>query len=504
MPVVCGVDLGTQGCKALLYDSETMRILARTRVPLALRSGEGGVREQEAAWYRKALFSCLVGFDPALRKNIRAVGVSGQQHGFVPMDGEGQVIRSVKLWCDTSAAAECEELTARAGGAEQVRDLTGMPFLPGYTAPKILWMKNREPEAFGRLAQVLLPHDYLNYLLTGEYSAEAGDASGTALFDVRSRRWSRQACELIDERLYACLPPLRQPWEASGRVSPQAAREFGLPAGAYVSAGGGDNMMGALGTGTLRQGFLALSLGTSGTLYGHAEHPLVDPEDRLASFCSSSGAWLPLLCTMNCTVAVEEVRGLLDLGLEEFNRLAEKAPVGAEGIVLLPYFNGERVPNLPYGRASVQGVRAGSLTRENLARAAMESAVFGFRLGLEAFVSLGYSPKEIRLTGGGAKSGLWRRMIADGLGLSLSLPVEEESAAFGAALQALYCLMAQEGGAPDIAALADLHVGIDTEARVEPDDEKAQEWEGAYLRYREYLGALAPLYRPGPHAEPRT
>jgi xylulokinase len=498
MGIVCGIDLGTQSCKAILYDYTKRKITAQSRASLDLRSCDGGVREQEAEWYQTALLQCFEAFEPADKREIEAIGVSGQQHGFVPLDEEGRPIRAVKLWCDTSAARECDVLTERAGGKEAVKALTGMPFLPGYTAPKILWMKNHEPEAFARLSQVLLPHDYINFLLTGEYCAEAGDASGTALFDVRSRAWSLEACELIDLKLFSCLPAIREPWEPAGRVSRSAAGLYGIPEGAYVAAGGGDNMMGAIGTGTVRQGFLTMSLGTSGTLYGHAEKPLVDQEDRLAAFCSSSGAWLPLLCTMNCTVAVDQARELLELDMEDYSRIAQKAPVGSQGLVLLPFFNGERVPNLPNGKASVQGGRLGNFTRENLARAAMESAVFGFKFGMEAFLSLGFHPKEIRLIGGGAKSSLWRKMIADSLGLPVSIPAGDEAAALGAAIQAIFCLGSQNGEKLSFAEVADLHVAMDESARVEPCPGDFQAWESAYREYRHYLDALKPLFSSAP------
>ena len=311
MKTVCGIDLGTQSCKILVYDADGRKVLASAQAPLGMISRDDGAREQEASWYAGALAACFAAIDPGVRATIAALGVSGQQHGFVPLDEDGRPLHPVKLWCDTSTAAECAELTAAAGGEAALLAETGMPMLPGYTAPKILWLKKNHPERFARLAHVLLPHDYVNFLLTGEYSAECGDASGTALFDVRRRRWSAFACALVDPRLERLLPPLRAPGEAAGRVSAAAAAAFGIPEGAAVSSGGGDNMMGAIGTGTVRDGFLTMSLGTSGTLYGYSDAPVVDPSGRLAAFCSSTGGWLPLLCTMNCTVASERTRALL-------------------------------------------------------------------------------------------------------------------------------------------------------------------------------------------------
>lgn len=495
MNTVCGIDLGTQSCKIILYDYEHSRLLARAQAPLGMSSGNDGTREQDALWYREALAACFSSIAPEYRASIVAIGVSGQQHGFVPLDSKGEPIRPVKLWCDTSTAAECAELTAAAGGEAALLASTGMLMLPGYTAPKVLWLKKHEPEGYARLAHVLLPHDYLNFLLTGEYSAEYGDASGTALFDVRTRTWSDRICALIDPRLKDFLPRLHRPEEPAGRVSAAAAAEFGIPEGVLVAPGGGDNMMGAIGTGTVRDGFLTMSLGTSGTLYGYSDSPIVDPAGNLAAFCSSTGGWLPLLCTMNCTVASEKIRALLGLDLPAFNAAAEKAPIGAEGLVILPFFNGERVPNLPEGRASVNGATVSNFTAANLARAAMEAAIFGMKIGLDSFRSLGFEAKEIRLIGGGARSELWRSMAANIMGLPVLVPAGDEAAAMGAAIQALYCFERGAGRAATIEALSEAHAPMEQGSAVEPDPAQAGLWAAAYAEYATYLGALSPLYR---------
>jgi len=445
MRSVCGIDLGTQSCKVMLYDPDARQIWAKTQAPLDIIAKNDGTREQRAEWYEDALYTCFQAISPDLRATIAAIGVSGQQHGFVPLDGQGCAIRPVKLWNDTSTAAECAELTSRAGGEAALLAETGLLMLPGYTAPKILWLKKHEPENYARLRHVLLPHDYINFLLTGNEVTEYGDASGTALFDVRKRRWSQRICDLIDHNLIDYLPSLVGPDSPAGRVSASAATRFGIPEGALVAAGGGDNMMSAIGTGTVRDGFLTMSLGTSGTLYGYSSCPVVDPEGNLAAFCSSTGGWLPLLCTMNCTVASEQIRSLFGMSIEEMNAKAASAPVGSEGIVVLPFFNGERIPNLPQGRASILGATVANCTKENIARAAMEAAIFGMRIGLESFRRLGFTAQEIRLVGGGAKSTLWREIVANVTGLPVRVPKEEEAAALGAAIQALWCAECNAG-----------------------------------------------------------
>jgi xylulokinase len=493
MKTVCGIDLGTQSCKVLIYDYVKKTVLARAQSPVDMIAENDGTREQKAEWYDAALKDCFNQIDARIKASVAAIGVSGHQHSFVPLDGDGKPLYNVKLWCDTSTAPECEQLTRAAGGEEALIAGTGLPMRPGYTAPKALWLKNHKPELFTRLRHILLPHDYINYLLTGEYTAEYGDASGTALFDVRKRVWSEAICSLIDASVRGCLPSLVPPGGSAGKVSAAAASLYGLPEGAVVAPGGGDNMMGAIGTGVVKDGFFTMSLGTSGTLFGFSNTPVIDPEGSLAAFCSSSGGWLPLLCTMNCTVASEELRALFGLDVKEFDGEATRAPIGAEGIVVLPFFNGERTPNLPKGRASINGVTAANFKRENLARASLEASIFGMRIGLEGFNKLGFKPKEIRLTGGGAKSKLWQNIAANVMNLPVRVPSGEEAAALGGAVQALWTLEKTAGKSVSIETLADEHVVVEGEA-ILPDPAAASAYDKAYGEYLKYLDALKPLY----------
>jgi xylulokinase len=340
----------------------------------------------------------------------------------------------------------------------------------------------------------MLPHDYLNYRFTGEYKAECGDASGTALFNGARRSWSQKICSIIDEKILGLLPPLVNSDDPNGFVNDAAAARFGIPRGIPVSSGGGDNMMSAIGTGTVRDGVLSMSLGTSGTLYGYSQTPLADPKNGLSGFNSSSGGYLPLLCTMNCTVATEEVRRLFNLDVRELDALAEKSKPGAEGIVFLPFFNGERTPNLPNGRADICGITATNFTRENIARAALEAAIFGMRCGLEAFQGLGFRAQEIRITGGGSKSAVWRQMAADIMNIPVKRPVNAESAAMGGAIQALWCLLKKEGKGTDIAFLTDEHVDISETESIKPDSAAVAAYHKAYGEYNKYLKALSPIF----------
>ena len=496
MQTICGIDLGTQSCKVVVYDYEKKAIVAQSQSPVEIIAENDGTREQKTEWYDAVVKTCFDKIEKNVKKTIAAIGVSGQQHGFVPLDDKGKPVYNIKLWCDTSTVTECEELTTAAGSEKKLITKAGLPMRPGYTAPKILWLKKHKPKAFAKLRHVLLPHNYLNFLLTGEYWAEYGDASGTALFDVRERKWSHSVCKLISPELEKYLPPLTASDKTAGKVSKAAAELYGLNEGVLVSSGGGDNMMGAIGTGIVRDGFLTMSLGTSGTLFGFSKKPVIDPTGNLAAFCSSSGGWLPLLCTMNCTVASEEFRRLMQMEVKDLDSEASKAPIGAEGIVLLPFFNGERTPNLPNGRASINGITVGNFKMQNLFRAALESAIFGMRIGLDGFKELGFKAKEIRLTGGGSKSPLWQSIAANVTNLPVRILEGSEAAAMGGAIQALWCLQRNshwEGKKSSIEELADEHVALG--ATIQPDKKSVEMYNKAYAVYSRYLGALSPLYK---------
>ena len=493
MQTVCGIDLGTQSCKIIVYDYEKKAILAQASAPLDIITHNDGTREQKAEWYADAIKACFDKIDIKVKHTIAAIGVSGQQHGFVPVDEKGKPVYNVKLWCDTSTTAECDELTKLMGGEKKLIEKAGLPMRPGYTAPKVLWLKNHKPKAFEKLRHILLPHNYINFLLTGEYWAEYGDASGTALFDVRERKWSSAVCKKISPEIESYLPPLTTSEKTAGKVSKAAAELYGINEGVIVSSGGGDNMMAAIGTGAVRDGFLTMSLGTSGTLFGFSKTPVIDPTGNLAAFCSSSGGWLPLLCTMNCTVASEEIRNLLGFDIKTLDAESSKAPIGADGIVILPFFNGERTPNLPNGRASFNGITAANFKKENLARAALESAIFGMRIGLDGFISLGFKPKEIHLTGGGSKSTLWQTIAANVMNVPVRIPSGSEAAAMGGAIQALWCLDHQNGKKTSIETLAEEHVSLGE--IIKPDKKNVSLYNDAYAVYSKYLGALSPLYK---------
>ncbi len=496
MKTVIGIDNGTQSTKVIFYDFENKEIVASASAPHELISLEDGTREQKASWWIDALQSCFDQIDPEIKKTAIAAGVSGQQHGFVPLDVEGNVLRNVKLWCDTSTAAECAELSDAFGGDTKLLNEVGNLILPGYTASKILWFRKNHPDEYARMAHILLPHDYLNYYLTGEYVMEFGDASGTALLDVKTRTWHNDLVKVLDpERsLFDCLPKLIESREVAGHILDDVAGKLGIPAGIPVSSGGGDNMMGAVGTGTNRAGVLTMSLGTSGTLYGYSDSPVIDPDGHLASFCSSTGGWLPLLCTMNCTVATEQMRQLFEYGVKEFDELGASAPAGSEGILTLPFFNGERIPNFPNGKGCIMGMTAGNVKKENIFRSALESAILGMKLGVDSFLKLGFKAREVRLIGGGANSAVWRQITADILNLPVVVPEASEAAALGGALQALWCYNSLQGDAGSISALVDEHVVLDERKSCTPNPQNVEVYKKVYADYTAYVGALSGLF----------
>ncbi|MBM3866802.1 MAG: xylulokinase [Verrucomicrobia bacterium] len=498
MSLFLGIDSGTQSVKAVVLDLDRGRVVAEGRAPHRLIPGlpVGHLEQHPEDWVRamdRAIRAALAAVE---RGRIRGIGVSGQQHGFVPLDARGSVIRPAKLWCDTSTTEECELLTRRLGGARSALRATGNRFLPGFTAPKILWLRRHEPANFRRLRHVLLPHDYLNFHLTGRYTMEAGDASGTALLDVRRRRWSDLALAAIDRDLCEWLPLLIEAHQPAGSLRPELARRYGLSPEVLVSAGGGDNMMGAIGTGNVVPGVVSASFGTSGTIYAHADVPVVDPAGEIAGFCSSTGGWLPLLCTMNVTSVTEGVRALLGLDRSTFERVVAAAPAGAGGLLLLPYLAGERTPNVPLGSGVLLGLNRANLDRGRFARAAIEGVTLGMNYGLRRLGELGVRPREIRVTGGGARSAVWRQMMADIFGVPVVGMREDEGAALGAALQAAWCEGHRVGKAHPLRHYTDRVVKVAEATRRMPDRARVRRY-AQLQRLQDGLGhAVAGLFGP--------
>ncbi|MEN0105865.1 MAG: xylulokinase [Pseudomonas sp.] len=490
MALYLGIDCGTQGTKVLVLDASSGEVLGAGGAPHRLISGPNGHREQQPAdWInalelatRKALVEAGVSGEA-----IAGIGVSGQQHGLVLLDAEGQVLRPAKLWCDTESAAENARLLDYLGGEQGSLERLGVAIAPGYTVSKLLWTKEQHPDVYRRIAHILLPHDYLNFWLTGRYCSEYGDASGTGYFDVRRRDWDHELLRHIDPsgRLNDALPTLLEADQNVGSLLPEVARRLGLNPAARVASGGGDNMMGAIGTGNISPGAITMSLGTSGTLYAFAERAQVSPHASVATFCSSSGGWLPLICTMNLTNATGAIQHLLELDLASFGTLVSQAPIGAEGVLMLPFLNGERVPALPSASASLFGLTTDNLSRANLCRAVLEGVCFGLRYGLDLLRASGIESRQIRLIGGAAKSSVWRQIVADIMATPLVCPQHTEAAALGAAIQAAW-----SAGEDSLANLCQRCVSLDLRTITTPDLCASATYESVYQRYRQQVMQL--------------
>lgn len=425
-----GFDVGTQSTKALLVDATTNAVVARAARAYELLPGlpAGHLEQDPATWIEAVAATArevLRGIDPT---RVAAVGVSGQQHGAVLLDERGQVVRPAKLWCDTATSAEAEWLA---------REL-GRPVPTGFTASKVLWCKRHEPERFARVRSVLLPHDYVNLRLTGKATAECGDASGTGWFDPVRRTWDERAMRTIDARLPSMVPSLLGAGEPAGELSEVGAALLSLLPGTLVAAGGGDNMMAAIGSGAATSGVCVVSLGTSGTVFARCEAPVVDPEGLIAPFCSSDGAWLPLLCVMNLTGVTEAVRTLTGRSHDELTRAAASVDADVGGLLWLPFLNGERVPDLPHATGTLCGMRGSNLTPGHLYRAALVGTSCNLALGAARLRALGVPLSQVRLCGGASKNPLWRQLLADHFGAEVHLVDEPEAAALGAAIAALW------------------------------------------------------------------
>jgi xylulokinase len=470
--LLLGIDSGTQSTKALVVNARDGKVLAAAARQYDLIPGlPPGAKEQHPHTWRDATVHTIrqaLQEAKASATEVKAIGISGQQHGFVPLDEKGEVIRPAKLWCDTSTAPECDEIMQRIGGLKESIRSVGNAVLPGFTAPKILWLRKHEPKNYRRLATVLLPHDYLNFWLTGTKSMEYGDASGTALLDVRKRQWSSAVLDAIDPELAGKLPPLNASDLPAGEIKASTAKALGLVPGTLVSAGGGDNMMGAIGTGNTRAGVITASFGTSGTIYACAEKPVIDPRGEIAAFCDSTNRWLPLLCTMNVTVATEMVREDFGWSHQKFATEASRIPAGSDGLLLLPYFEGERTPNMPEGTGVWLGVNPRTFKAGHYVRSAMEGVTLGMNYGLRRLGELGVKPTQIRATGGGAKSKVWRQIMADVFNAEVVTLKVSEGAAYGAALQALWCWRRQQGDKVSIDDITDQFVTLNQAETAEP------------------------------------
>ena len=482
-----GIDCGTQGTKAIVVDFSQRKVIGIGYAKHDLIEQSNGRREQHPNWWIEALKQAL---EIALRQAkksphfspnlIKGIGISGQQHGLVILDKYDQPLYNAKLWCDTETTDENDELIEKLGGQKAAFEKIGIMCQTGYTASKLMWFRKYYPEQFTQIKKIMLPHDYLNYWLTGNFCTEFGDASGTGYFDIINRKWSNEVFSKIAPELVMndVLPTLLSAEKKLGVLKPEIAALFGFNKNVTVSTGGGDNMMGAIGTGNIHEGIATMSLGTSGTLYAFTNRFLSNLPPMIANFCSSSNGWLPLICVMNMTSSNKQLMNLFQIDINEFNLLAQQSTIGANGITVLPFFNGERVPPLPNAKASILGLDSSNFTRENLCRAMMESTTFTLRYGLDLFRQAGLNTSQIRLIGGGSKSTLWRQMISDVMNAEVVCLQEDEAAALGAAIQAMWA-----NGEGELKSLCEEFIHLNENSRTYPNQLRVASYQEIYNRY---------------------
>ena len=445
-----GLDIGTSGAKGILLGDDGA-VLARAEAGYPLLTPRSGWTEQDPdAWWQASVAILCELAARASGCHVAGIGLSGQMHGSVFLDRGGEPIRPALLWNDARTHAECEEIERRLG-RERVIAITGNRASTGFQAPKLLWLRRHEPEAAAGLAKLLLPKDFIRWRLTGDHATDAADASGTLFLDLARRDYSDEMLHALEVRP-DLLPPVFESPEVTGRLSVAAAAATGLPAGTPVVAGGGDNACAAIGSGLIDEGHGVCSIGTSGTLFVHGMTPRIDPDGALNAFCDAvPGGYHLMGVILSAGGALNWYRSkVADTGAsDDFGQLldaaAEIAP-GADGVLFLPYLAGERSPHMdPHARAAWSGLSLAH-DRRHMIRALIEGVGFAFADCLDRMRALGVDPALVTLTGGGARSDLWRRILAAQLNVPLAVGRSTDGPALGAAILA----QVGTGIAPDL------------------------------------------------------
>ena len=423
--LVAGIDSSTQSCKVVVVDADTGAIVREAKAP------HPDTTEVDPRHWWDALTDAGSG----LLDDVRALAVAGQQHGLVALDADGAVVRPALLWHDTRSADAASDLITEFGGPAAWAEAVGSVPVASFTVTKLRWVAEHEPNIAARIARVLLPHDWLTWRLLGadaEPVTDGGDASGTGYWSPAERQYRHDVVRLAFGAEVA-LPRVAAPAEVVGELN----------SGALVAPGTGDNMGAALGLGA-RPGDVVISVGTSGTVFAVHPRPVADPSGTVAGFCDATGRYLPLVCTLNAARVLGATAQLLGVDLDGVDRLALAAAPGADGLVLLPYLDGERTPNLPGAAGSLHGLRRDTMTPENLARAAVEGMLCGLADGLDALRALGVDVRRVLLVGGGARSAAVREAAPTVLGAPVTVPSPGEYVAIGAARQAAWALTGAE------------------------------------------------------------
>ena len=447
MSCYLGIDIGTSGTKTLAIDVSG-NVLAESVAEYPVHQPRPGWTEQDPEdWWKATVKTVRAVIRKANLKpdSVKAIGLSGQMHGSVFLDAKGQVIRNALLWNDQRTAAECEQITTAAGGRKNLIKMVANPALTGFQAPKILWLRNNEKRHFDKLAKVLLPKDDIRRRLTGDFVTEVSDASGTLLLDVVKRKWSKRLLGKLelDEQI---LPRVVESDEVTGTLTEEAAKKLGLTTKCKVVGGAGDCAAGAVGNGVVRKGILSTSIGTSGVMFVHSDEPQYDATGRLHTFCHAvNGKWHMMGVNLTSGGSLQWwvdsiLQGLT--GITSKNRYAaattEAAAIaaGSDGLLFLPYLNGERTPHAdPNARGSFVGMNP-THTRGHMTRSVMEGVTYALRDSLDIIQALDVPVRQIRASGGGSKNPMWRQMQADVFGKKITTLEVEQGPAFGVALLA--------------------------------------------------------------------
>ncbi|MDB4917432.1 MAG: xylulokinase [Gemmatimonadetes bacterium] len=492
-----GLDVGTSGVKAILV-SQSGEVAATATTPLSLSTPRPGWAEQDpAAWWDATLASIHAVRRARPDATVVSVGVSGQMHSSVFLDKAGSVIRPALLWCDGRTTAECAEITAAVGGEDRLRNLACNPALEGFTLPKVLWLRKHEPEAYARLATVMLPKDYIRYRLTGAIATDPSDASATLMYDTANLRWSDEILKAVNVSR-SIVPDVGGSSDVLGRITAEAAAVTTLPAGTPVVGGGADNACGAAGVGVVTPGEVVSSWGTSGTVLAPMMEPRVDPKLRAHTFCHVvPGTWYMMGVVLSAGGAFSWYRDQFARGMDsrtadrKLDEEAASVRAGSGGVTFLPYLQGERTPHRD---AAARGAFLGlslAHTRAHATRAVLEGITFALRDSLTILQDLGLSPSHLLLTGGGAKSPFLRRLQSEVFGLPITTVNREEGPAYGAALLGAVGV----GAFADVAAAARATL---TRAPLEHPEEGAHQAYGEpYARFRQsFPAARAELLSP--------
>jgi xylulokinase len=487
-----GIDISTTSAKALLID-QLGRVITTTSTPLTLSTPYPLWSEQEPGeWWQGVAVSIRGALEQAGvdGSSVAAIGLTGQMHGLVLLDRRGEVLRPAILWNDQRTAAQCDEIRTRLG-KERLIQITGNDALTGFTAPKILWVKENEPEVFARARHVLLPKDYIRFRLTGDHAMDKADGSGTILFDLKSRAWSDEVLSALDIPS-EWMPPTFEGPEFTGQVSPEAAALTGLKPGTPVAAGGGDQSAQAVGVGAVEPGIIALTLGTSGVVFATTPSALIEPEGRLHAFCHAvPGRWHLMGVMLSAAGSLQWHHDTL-APYESYEALLEEAesiPAGCEGLQFLPYLSGERTPYPdPLARGAWVGLTLRH-TRGHLTRAVLEGVAFGLKDGFSLIQEAGLGTvRQVRISGGGARGTLWRQILASVLETELVTVNTTEGAAYGAAL------LAGVGAGTWVDVPSACAAVIQVTGQTLPDPTQIETYRSSYPIYRELYSELRTFF----------